>query len=62
MTGFHSRAGEAEGGGEAQHVAELWPEEGSRKREHEPCQSGRQLRHGRGPEEERPQQLSEGPV
>lgn len=59
---FHSRAGEAEGGGEAQHVSKLRPEEGSRQRGYEPRQSGRQLRHGRGSEEERPQQLPAGPL
>ena len=46
VASFHSRAGEAERSGEAQHVAELRSEEGIWKREHEPCQSGRHLRHG----------------
>lgn len=59
---LHSGAGEAEGAGEAQHVPELGPEEGHGERQPEPSQPGRQLRHRRGPEEERPEQLPQGPV
>ena len=49
MRSVHSRAGEAEGRGSAQHVAELRPEEGRGERQPESRQPRRQLRHGGGP-------------
>lgn len=59
---LRSRAGETEGGGEAQHVSEFGLEEGNRQRQPEQSQPGRQLRHQRGPEEKRPQQLPTRPL